>query len=106
MPNVSQAAGLTLCCLQDAPFFTVKLQVKVLPCLILFIKGVAVDRVVGFEELGGKDDFQTSALERRLLKSQVVQLPRKDPDSDDDQLPERSRNIRAAEVEDEDSDFD
>ena len=45
---------------QDAPFFTVKLGVKVLPCVIAFRDGVTVDRVVGFEGLGGKDDFDTA----------------------------------------------
>ncbi len=32
----------------------------------MFKQGVAVDRVVGFEELGGKDDFAHEALEARL----------------------------------------
>lgn len=46
---------------QDAPFFTVKLNVKVLPCVVLFSGGVAVDRTVGFDEYGAKDDFSTGA---------------------------------------------
>lgn len=45
---------------QDAPFFTVKLGVKVLPCVVLFKHGRSVDRVVGFDQLGGKDDFPTA----------------------------------------------
>jgi len=44
---------------QDAPFITVKLGIKVLPCVVMFKNGVSVDRVVGFEQLGGKDDFPT-----------------------------------------------
>ena len=52
-------------CLQDAPFFTVKLQIKVLPCLMFFRQGVALDRVVGFDDFGGKDDFSLAAVERR-----------------------------------------
>lgn len=40
-----------------------------LPTIICFIDGVAVDRVVGFEDLGGKDDFPTLVLTRRLIKS-------------------------------------
>ena len=55
--------------MQDAPFFTVKLQVKMLPCLIFFQSGVACDRAVGFDDYGATDDFTTSAVERRLLKS-------------------------------------
>lgn len=95
-------------CLQDAPFFTVKLQVKLLPCLIMFKNGVAIDRIAGFDELGSKDDFQTSVLERRLLKAGVIQKPVKRIESDDDISNERSRNVRTAnhDDEDEDSDFD
>lgn len=55
--------------LQDAPFFTVKLQVKMLPCLVFFQNGVACDRAVGFDDYGASDDFTTTAVERRLLKS-------------------------------------
>jgi hypothetical protein len=40
--------------------------------MICFIEGIAVDRVVGFEELGNKDDFPTLALTRRLIKSGVI----------------------------------
>lgn len=54
---------------QDAPFFTVKLQVKMLPCLIFFQNGVACDRAVGFDDYGASDDFSTTSVERRLLKS-------------------------------------
>lgn len=60
----------------DSPFFTEKLQVRTLPCLLSFVNGVAVDRVVGFDELGGKDDFNTAVLEKRLaLKSLVLNKP-------------------------------
>ncbi len=33
-----------------------------------FRKGIAVDRMVGFQDLGGKDDFTTKALEVLLIK--------------------------------------
>ena len=96
---------------QDAPFFTVKLQVKVLPCILMFLNGVAVDRVVGFEEFGAKDDFPTSAVERRLLRSGVISVPqkRRGEDSDDDDLPEHRRAAvygGKPGADDEDSDFD
>ena len=38
-----------------------------LPTIISFIDGVAVDRVIGFEELGGIDEFPTLVLVRRLI---------------------------------------
>jgi hypothetical protein len=34
---------------EKAPFFVQKLQVKTLPCVILFIDGIAVDRIVGYD---------------------------------------------------------
>ena len=41
-----------------------------------------------------------------MLKSGVISVPpKRDSDSDDDELPERGTNIRTV-VEDEDSDFD
>ncbi|KAJ3342769.1 hypothetical protein HDU83_005960 [Entophlyctis luteolus] len=50
------------------PFLVEKLKIQVLPCVIPFIKGVSVDRLIGFEELGESDSFQTAVLERRLIE--------------------------------------
>ena len=57
---------------EKAPFFIKKLQIQVLPTILCFIDGIAVDRVVGFEDMGNKDDFPTLALTRRLIKSGVL----------------------------------
>ncbi|KAL9658454.1 hypothetical protein ABK040_005996 [Willaertia magna] len=57
---------------EKSSFFVGKLQVKMLPSIVLFKHGVAVDRIVGFDELGGRDDFPTKAMELRLLSSKVV----------------------------------
>ena len=54
-------------------FLVVKLGVKVLPCVLCFIDGIVIDRVVGFDDLGNQDTFQTEVLERRLLKAGVIQ---------------------------------
>lgn len=54
---------------EKAPFLVEKLKIKVLPCVVCFVDGVSVDRVIGFEELGDVDTFPTRNLERRLLKS-------------------------------------
>ena len=97
---------------QDAPFFTEKLKIQMLPCIVLFLGGVAVDRIVGFEELGGKDDFKAAALERRLLAAGVVDLPKKKEADSDGEEPEQLRNVvrRSGGIrrdsDDEDSDFD
>lgn len=71
---------------KDSPFFSVKLNVKMLPCVIMFIHGVAVDRVVGFEELGGTDHFETSVLEKILLKAGVIQPRQRSEDDSDDAI--------------------
>ena len=57
---------------EKAPFFVAKLQVKMLPTVVAFKDGIAVDRVVGFDELGATDDFPTEALEKRLAKAGVL----------------------------------
>ena len=45
-----------------------------LPCVLAFVDGVSVDRVIGFEGLGfTPDTFTTKDLEARLLSSGVVQ---------------------------------
>ena len=38
-----------------------------LPTIISFIDGIAVDRIIGFEELGGIDEFPTLIMIRRLI---------------------------------------
>lgn len=58
----------------NAPFLVVKLKVQVLPCVLAFVNGVSVDRIVGFEGIGyTQDTFKTKDLEARLLASGVVQ---------------------------------
>ena len=53
---------------EEAPFFSDKLSVKVLPCVILFKDGVATDKIEGFDGLAYGDNFPTSRLEKRLCK--------------------------------------
>jgi len=59
---------------EHAPFLVEKLKVKVLPCVIAFVDGVGVDRVVGFEGLGySEDTFKTKDLEVRLIGAGVLE---------------------------------
>ena len=57
---------------EKCPFFVARLQVQMLPTVICFMDGVAFDRVVGFEELGGHDEFPTLLLTRRFVKSGCI----------------------------------
>jgi len=59
---------------EKAPFLTEKLRIVVLPTLAIVKNAKVEDYVVGFDELGGKDDFSTEDLEERLAKSQVIFL--------------------------------
>ena len=43
----------------------------------MFDNGIAVDRIVGFEELGGVDDFPTLTLVRRLIRGGVLEAKNK-----------------------------
>ena len=40
-----------------------------LPTILCFVDGIALDRVVGFADLGNRDDFPRLALTRRLIRS-------------------------------------
>ncbi|PON99581.1 DnaJ-like [Trema orientale] len=90
---------------ENAPFFVTKLGVKTLPCVILFRKGIAVDRLVGFQDLGGKDDFTTKALENLLFKKGIISEKKADDDDEDDGYHEnRRQTVRASVNSDSDSD--
>jgi len=76
---------------KNAPFIVEKLGVRVLPCVVGFVKGVVKGRVTGFEGLcwDGKegDTAVTRALEQCLLEWTVIKrrllLGYKDGDEDD-----------------------
>ncbi|TEB35631.1 GTPase inhibitor [Coprinellus micaceus] len=58
---------------ENIPWLVEKLQIKVLPCVVAFVNGVTADRLVGFEELGNADNFDTAVLELRLSQCGVIQ---------------------------------
>lgn len=71
--------------MENVPWLVERLAIKVLPCLMCFIDGVSKDRyvcfmcsrkfhsfapsLIGFEELGNNDVFDTAVLELRLANS-------------------------------------
>jgi hypothetical protein len=63
-----------------------KLNIQVLPCIVFFRNGVAYDRIVGFEELGARDDWKTSQLENMLLTGGIIALPEKGEDDSEDEV--------------------
>ncbi|KAI0353586.1 GTPase inhibitor [Trametes cingulata] len=58
---------------ENVPWLVERLGIKVLPCVMTFMNGVSKDRIVGFEELGNTDQFDTATLEWKLLDSGVIQ---------------------------------
>ncbi|KAI8098439.1 thioredoxin-like protein [Gilbertella persicaria] len=57
---------------QNAPFLVEKLQIRVLPCVMAWVNGYAQTKIVGFDELGNSDGFQTASLELKLLHANVI----------------------------------
>ncbi|PIN01341.1 ATP binding protein [Handroanthus impetiginosus] len=57
---------------EKSPYLTEKLRIVVLPTLALVKNAKVEDYVVGFDELGGTDEFSTEELEERLAKAQVI----------------------------------
>merc|ERR1719198_1184792 len=57
---------------EKAPFFVQKLQIKTLPCAVVFNDGVAKDRQVGFDGLGG-DEFETVHLAWRIKEFEGIE---------------------------------
>jgi len=51
---------------EKSPFLTERLSITVLPAILIINKGTVVDKVIGFDELGGEDDFKTNVLALRL----------------------------------------
>ncbi|KAF9247322.1 thioredoxin-like protein [Melanogaster broomeanus] len=57
---------------ENVPWLVERLAIKVLPCVMSFVDGVSKDRLVGFEELGNSDIFDTAVLELRLSQTGVL----------------------------------
>ncbi|KAL0234557.1 hypothetical protein PCE1_001593 [Barthelona sp. PCE] len=56
-----------------AAFFCSKLNVQILPCVIMFKGGIGGDRIVGFEGIGNEtDEFTTKDLIRRLNEAHML----------------------------------
>lgn len=83
---------------EHAPFLVAKLGIKVLPCVIAFVDGVSVDRVVGFEGLGySEDTFKTEDLERRLVDCGVIEQVKGVEGRETKRAGERENGVRGQE---------
>ncbi|CAG0920833.1 unnamed protein product [Notodromas monacha] len=57
---------------EKAPFLTERLKIRVIPTLGIVKDSVTKDFIIGFTELGNRDDFSTEMLEWRLARADVI----------------------------------
>lgn len=57
---------------EKARFLVDRLKVRMLPTIVLIKDSKTVDRIVGFDELGGKDEFSSDMMEWRIARSEVI----------------------------------
>lgn len=53
-------------------FLVEKLNIRVMPTILLVKDGKFVDRIVGFDDLGGHDEFTTEMMEWRIARAGVI----------------------------------
>jgi hypothetical protein len=58
---------------EKCPFLVERLRIKVLPTICIVKEGKTTDYVVGFDDLGGRDDFPTEMMEWRLGRTSVLE---------------------------------
>ncbi|RVE42223.1 hypothetical protein evm_013123 [Chilo suppressalis] len=57
---------------ERAPFLTGRLKIRVIPTIAIVKDNKTKDFIVGFTELGNRDDFNTEMLEWRLARGDVI----------------------------------
>uniref|UniRef100_A0A2A4JT03 Thioredoxin domain-containing protein 9 n=1 Tax=Heliothis virescens TaxID=7102 RepID=A0A2A4JT03_HELVI len=58
---------------ERAPFLTGRLKIRVIPTIGLVKDNKTKDFIVGFTDLGNRDDFSTDMLEWRIARSEVIE---------------------------------
>merc|ERR550532_1268703 len=57
---------------EKSKFLCERLKITVIPSIACFVKKLHKDTIVGFDDLGGRDDFEVEVLEWRLGLSKVI----------------------------------
>jgi len=55
-----------------APFLCERMKIRVLPTLVLFEDFKSVDYIIGFDSLGGIDEFSTEMMEWRIAQKGII----------------------------------
>uniref|UniRef100_A0A6M2F2P1 Thioredoxin domain-containing protein n=1 Tax=Populus davidiana TaxID=266767 RepID=A0A6M2F2P1_9ROSI len=85
---------------EKSPFLAEKLKILVLPTLALIKNAKVDDYVVGFDELGGTDEFNTQDLEERLAKAQVIFFEGESSQNSSKSSAQTRRSVRQSESHD------
>jgi len=59
---------------EKAPFICERLHIYVIPTLLLVQDGVTVHQIVGFDEMGGVDDFSTQTFSQVLIRHRIIDI--------------------------------
>jgi len=57
---------------EKCPFLVERLRIVVLPTICIAKNGKTVDYIVGFDDMGGADDFPNEVLEWRIARTEVI----------------------------------
>lgn len=97
---------------EKCPFLTRRLKVRVIPTMVLCKDAKTKESVVGFDDLGGKDDFSTEMLEWRLGHAGVINYsgdlinpPDSEAKSSKSIFFEKKKSIRSQDDDDSDDDY-
>jgi len=58
---------------ENSPFLTQRLRIKVIPTIAIIKDSKTKDYIVGFSDLGNRDDFTTEMLEWRIAQSGAIE---------------------------------
>ena len=58
---------------ERSKFLVDRLKIKIIPTIALIKDGKTIDYIVGFQDLGNTDDFDTEMLEWRIARANVIE---------------------------------
>lgn len=57
---------------EKSPFLTQRLHIRMLPTIVLCKDAKKIDSIIGFDDLGGIDEFSTEMMEWRIAQAKVI----------------------------------
>ncbi|KAF4520176.1 hypothetical protein B566_EDAN003888 [Ephemera danica] len=94
---------------ERCPFLTQRLSIRVIPTIALIVNQKTKDYIVGFTDLGNRDDFKTDILEWRIAQAGGIQYAgdlATPPDQEKKSSLLLQKSIRGTQYSDSDSDLE